>query len=58
MQRSGSQDISLLFQPTVIEEIVKRRRKVRTTEGGRKAVLCEELNGDSALHSYRASCGG
>lgn len=32
MQRSGSPDISLLFQPTVIEEIVKHRCKVRTTE--------------------------
>lgn len=55
MQRSGSQDITLLSQPTVIEEIVKHRRKVRTAEEGRKAVLCEELNGASALHSYRVS---
>lgn len=33
MQRRGSQDISLLFQPTVIEEIVRHGGKVRTTEG-------------------------
>ncbi len=32
MQQSGSQDIRLLFQATVIEEIVKLRYKVRTTE--------------------------
>lgn len=55
MQRSGSQDISLLSQPTVIEEIVKRGGKVRTTEKGRKGVLCEELNGAGALHSDRVS---
>lgn len=55
MEQSGSQAIGLLFLCTVIEEIVKRCGKVRKTEQGRKAVLCGELNGESALHSCHVS---
>lgn len=57
MQRSGSQAIGPLFQSTVIEAIVEHCGKVRKTGGGkgRKAVLCRELNGPSALHSNRVS---
>lgn len=45
--------------PSVIEERVKCRRKVRTTqEEEEKPVLCEELNGDGALHSEPHARGG
>lgn len=45
--------------PSVIEEMVKCRRKVRTTqEEEEKPVLCEELNGDGALHSEPHARGG